>query len=427
MTTSTGPTLPRLLAGAGSGQALTLDEHRSVHGGLPRGGPELMESVQHAGLRGRGGAAFPTAVKLQAVAAGRRNPVVVANGAEGEPASSKDRLLLAEMPHLVLDGAVLAARSVGAGEAIVCVKDDGSDTARRVAAAIEERAAAREGEGVDIRLVDVPDHYLAGEESALVNFLNGGPVKPTFVPPRPFERGVARRPTLIQNVETLAHVALIARHGAHWFRQIGTAAEPGSTLVTLGGAVAAPGVYELARGTAVADLVNAAGGASARPRALLLGGYFGTWVDGSLTETLRLEDAELAGHGAALGCGVLAVLPDSACGPAETARVARFLADSSARQCGPCQFGLPALAGALEAIVAGRAGRSVWEDLRRWLGRVNGSGACHHPNGAVRLVASALRTFAREWEEHASEGPCPACSAPPVLPVPRRSARAVAA
>jgi NADH:ubiquinone oxidoreductase subunit F (NADH-binding) len=191
--------------------------------------------------------------------------------------------------------------------------------------------------------------------------------------------------------------------------------------------VGAPGVYELARGTALADLLTAAGGAHERPRAVLLGGYFGSWVDGSLVDMLRLEDAELAGHGAALGCGVVAVLPASACGPSETARVARYLAGSSARQCGPCEHGLPALAGALEAVVAGRASSGVWEDLRRWLARINGRGACHHPNGAVRLVASALRTFAAEWEEHAAHGPCEACAGAMVLPIPRRSTTAAAA
>ena len=324
--------LPRLLAGAGSGQALRLSDHEALHGRLPRRGSELVEAVHRAGLRGRGGAAFATAIKMQAVASGRRAPVVVVNGAEGEPESGKDRLLLSDLPHLVLDGAVLAAEAVGASEAIVCVKDDRGTALPRVQAAIEERAVAGGRDPVSVRLVATPDHYLAGEESALVNFLNGGPLKPTFVPPRPFERGVGRRPTLVQNVETLAHIALIARHGARWFRQLGTAAEPGSTLVTLAGEVGAPGVYELSRGTPLADLLGAAGGARATPRAVLLGGYFGSWVDGSLVDTLRLEDAELAGHGAALGCGVVAVLPESACGPAETVRIARYLAGSSARQ-----------------------------------------------------------------------------------------------
>lgn len=416
-------TLPRVLAGAGEGRPLSLAEHTVVHGRLPERGPDLIEAVQRAGLRGRGGAAFPTAVKMQAVAGGRRSPVVVANGAEGEPASAKDRLLLEELPHLVLDGAVLAAEAVGAAEAIVCVKDDGGPALARVAAAVEERAGAG-GDPVRLRPVAVPDHYLAGEESALVSVLNGGPAKPTFVPPRPFERGVSRRPTLIQNVETLAHVALIARHGARWFRQLGTAAEPGSTLVTLLGGVQHPGVYELARGTALADLLDAAGGAPDGVGAVLLGGYFGSWADASLAGTLRLEDAELSGHGATLGSGVVAVLPGSACGPAETARVAPYLARSSAQQCGPCLNGLPALAGALQSVVGGRSGARVWDDVHRWLARVNGRGACHHPNGAVRLIASALRVFEADWEEHAAHGPCAGCAAPAVLPVPQDRAPA---
>jgi NADH:ubiquinone oxidoreductase subunit F (NADH-binding) len=426
MAAPNGAVLPRLLAGAETGRALDLSEHTARHGRVPRRGPELIESVSRAGLRGRGGAAFPTATKLEAVAHARRTPVVVANGAEGEPASAKDRLLLESLPHLVLDGAVLAAEAVGAKECIVCVEESAHAAAASVRAALTERASARH-DPVAVRLALTPDHYLAGEESALVHFLNGGALKPTFVPPRPFERGVDRRPTLVNNVETLGHIALIARHGSHWFRELGTASEPGSTLVTLSGAVRHPGVYEIARGTALADLVRAAGGATDELAALLVGGYFGTWVGGSELGDLRLEDAELAAHGAALGSGVVVAFGAAACGPAEVARVARFLASQSARQCGPCEFGLPAIAGALERAVAGRAGPDVWDDLGRWLRQVRGRGACHHPNGAVRFVASALATFSREWEDHVAHGPCEACAHAALLPVATSDLSATAA
>ena len=124
----------------------------------------------------------------------------------------------------------------------------------------------------------VPDRFVAGEETALVQFLNGGPARPTFTPPRPFERGVGGAPTLVQNAETLAHVAQIARFGPAWFRRIGTAAEPGSILVTLSGAVARPGVYEVALGSPLRDLLAQAGGAREEIQAYLIGGYFGTWV-----------------------------------------------------------------------------------------------------------------------------------------------------
>ncbi|MGH9120671.1 MAG: NADH-ubiquinone oxidoreductase-F iron-sulfur binding region domain-containing protein, partial [Acidimicrobiales bacterium] len=238
--------LPRLLAGLRpDGRPLSLEEHLAVHGALPRfagTGPDraLIELVRRSGLRGRGGAGFPTGVKLASVANGHGRPVVVANGAEGEPMSIKDRILLDRVPHLVLDGAVTAAHAVGARDVVVAVP---ATSVHGVKAAVYERTA-RGHDAITPVVVVVPDRFVAGEESALVSLLNGGPGLPTFVPPRPYEKGVAQRPTLVSNVETLAHLGLIARHGAEWFRTLGTPEEPGSTLVSAGGALRKPGVIE---------------------------------------------------------------------------------------------------------------------------------------------------------------------------------------
>jgi NADH:ubiquinone oxidoreductase subunit F (NADH-binding) len=244
----------------------------------------------------------------------------------------------------------------------------------------------------------VPDAFVAGEETALVNLLNGGAAKPTFVPPRPFERGVRGRPTLVQNVETFANVALVARFGPEWFRSLGTRDEPGSALVTVSGIVARPAVFEVALGTPLRDvLLNA--GRREELDAVLVGGYLGTWITAAEAGRLRLLDADLGEVGASLGARVLAALPAGACGVAETARVARYLADESAGQCGPCVNGLAAIAGALERIARGDA-RHL-DRLDRWLGQVAGRGACAHPDGAVRFVASARRVFAAEFDRHA--------------------------
>src|ERR1700736_2897460 len=183
-----------------------------------------------------------------AAAAGTKGEaVVVVNLAEGEPASFKDRTLGALRPHLILDGAAVAVESVAASRAVVYVGR--AHTAAREAL----QFAARERRRLNPRechfdIVDAPDRYVAGETSALVNRLNGGPAKPTITPPRPHEVGVDGRPTLIQNAETLAHVALIARYGADWFRQVGTTESPGTALVTVLGAVIRPGVIEVDRG-----------------------------------------------------------------------------------------------------------------------------------------------------------------------------------
>jgi NADH:ubiquinone oxidoreductase subunit F (NADH-binding) len=376
---------------------------------------ELIELVTASGLRGRGGAGFPTGVKLRAVRDQRRAGIVLANGAEGEPASGKDRLLLAVVPHLVLDGAVLCARAIGAGEVVVAVGDHPTQAA--VERALAERGRALDGR-VAIGVTRVPEAFVAGEETALINHLDRGELKPTLTPPRPAERGLRRRPTLVQNVETLAHVALIARHGPDWFRRLGTPEDPGSALVTISGAVARPGVFEVATDTRLADLAAAAGGVTERLRAVLVGGYFGDWVDGEEFASLRLDDAALRPFGAKRGAGVLALLPESACGPAETADVLAYLASQSAGQCGPCVNGLPAIAAMVGRLVDGDAPADAMEHLGRWLRVVPGRGACRLPDGAVRFAASALAVFAAEFADHHRHGRCTGCATPAWLPVP---------
>jgi NADH:ubiquinone oxidoreductase subunit F (NADH-binding) len=402
--------LPRLLAGLREGRgAVSLDAHLDRYGELPPfgrvDGQELIALVEAAGLTGRGGAAFPTARKLGAVAQAGRRAVVVANGAEGEPASAKDKVLLRRVPHLVLDGVDVAAAAVGAGEAIVAV---GAGAGRELAAvqtALAERERHR-SDRVVIRLASVPDRFVAGEETALVNLLNGGPAKPTFTPPRPFERGVGGLPTLVQNVETLANLALIARFGPRWFRALGTQAEPGTVLVTLDGAVPRPGVYEIPIGLPLSQLVAWAGGASTPLSAFLIGGYFGVWISATDALGLDLSNASLDPVGASLGARTVFALPAGTCGIAETARVARYLADESAGQCGPCVHGLDAVATAFEELAVGRR-RGARDDgrLERWLRQIKGRGACRHPDGAARLVESALTVFADEIDRHA-RGAC---------------------
>lgn len=406
----------------------TLEGHLERYGPLPglpdRGRPggrraaaALIEAVEGSGLRGRGGGAFPTGRKLRAVAERGRRPVVVANGVEAEPASAKDAALLLAAPHLVLDGAAVAAAATGAPEVLVCVRRGAPHVGAAVAEAIRARAAARV-DRVVFRRFEVPDRYVAGEETALVRWLNGGPAKPAFTPPRPFERGVRGRPTLVQNAETLAHLALIARYGPEWFGSVGPPGDSGTALLTVGGAVARPGVVEAAVGISLTSAVALAGGPSAPAHAYLVGGYFGTWVPAAEADRIPLVHDPAPGM-PALGCGAIVALPHGACGLLETARVVRYLARESAGQCGPCAFGLPAIAGATERLARdgdpGALGR-----LRRWTAQVAGRGACRHPDAAVRLVASALSVFEDEAASHA-RGACAGTGrpGPRVLPVGR--------
>ncbi|NYD42740.1 NADH-ubiquinone oxidoreductase-F iron-sulfur binding region domain-containing protein [Nocardioides panaciterrulae] len=408
--------LPRLLPAGSPAGPTGLPAHLDRYGGLRSVGSvrqrdALLEEVSRAGLTGRGGAAFPTARKLAAVAAGRR-PVVVGNGTEGEPASAKDKVLLAQSPHLVLDGAAVAAELVGASRAIVVVHHS-------VREIVDDAAAERRRAGSDrirIEIMTGADRFVGGEASALVHWIERGVPTPTRTPPRASERGLRGRPTLVQNVETLAHVALIARYGADWFRAVGTSREPGSMLVTVQGAVNRPRVDEITIGTPIHEVLSLADGASAPLQALLLGGYFGTWVPAAAAD-LPFSRAALAPLGASVGAGLVAALPDDVCGLVETARVVRFLADESAGQCGSCLFGLDAIAGELHRLADGSAADQG--TLRRWLGQVEGRGACSLPDGAVRLVRSALTVFGSELEQHA-RGWCCATRTAGILPLPPR-------
>jgi len=389
----------------------SLGQHEAQYGPLPGAGRhrpdgpdrDLAGAITEAGLTGRGGAGFPAGVKMQAVAARRGPAVVVANGMESEPASRKDQALLGWAPHLVLDGAVLAARAVGATAVHVCLDQARAAQVQAVWSAVQERALAGLGD-VPITVQQLPRRYVASEETALISWLNGGEAKPTVTPPRPFERGVARRPTLVANVETLAHVALIARYGPAWFRQAGSPDAPGTMLVTITGAVRLPGVFEIEAGTPVGDVLAMAGpdpGGS-----LLLGGYFGTWHQAADIARRPLSAAGLRPAGASAGAGVLFMLAAGGCGIAETARTLRYLAQQGAQQCGPCRFGLPAIAGDFARLAASAADRDLLGRLGRRLRVIPGRGACRHPDGATRMAASALDAFADDVRAHASGQAC---------------------
>ena len=415
------PLVPRLLAGLQADRAVSLGEHLARYGPLDLRRPlSLYGLLEASGLQGRGGGGFPVARKLQAVAGSRGKPVVVVNAAEGEPLSGKDKVLLRHVPHLVLDGAVALAAELGTTDVVIAIARSAKTEGAAIGSAVGERRARRSDGRIVVRIAAVPDGFVAGEETALVQHLNGGPALPTLTPPRPFERGVDGRPTLIQNAETVAHVALIARFGPDWFRQLGTRAEPGSALFTVSGAVRRPGVHEAELGISLRELIALAGGATKSPQAFLVGGYFGTWIAAANAAQLTLDDACLRQRGGGLGARAIAVLPEDACGVAETARVTRYLAGESAGQCGPCVHGLDAIADALER--AARPGRDdERERIARWAGHVTGRGACKHPDGAAHFVASALDVFASEFDWHATHRNCSRRSAR-VLPIPARQA-----
>ena len=404
---------PRLEDGAES-----FAGHQARLGTRPKGTPEMIGVLKASGLTGRGGAEFPAWRKWAVVtehAEGRA--AVVINGSEGEPASHKDQTLLRHRPHLVLDGVQLAAETIGARQAVLYLSRACDEERATLERALAERRSA-EVDSVHVTLVTCPHRYVAGESSAVVNGINTGVAKPTAIPPRPSEHGVDGRPTLVQNTETIAHTALIGRFGASWFRSIGTEASPGTALITVSGAVARPGVYEIPLGVTVDEAIGCAGGTTEAPQAVLLGGYFGTWLPAACTRTLHLDRLELHEAKTSFGCGVIAVLPRSRCGLVEAAHVLTYLAGQSAGQCGPCVFGLRSVASTMTRIARGEGDPADRGLLRRWDREIRGRGECHHPDGALRHLQSALTTFDDDLEEHLSGSPCAgARSQPPMLPV----------
>src|SRR5215469_3058090 len=418
--------LSRLTVGwEDTSRAATLRQHVGIYGPIPDasrlGRDGLLGEVAAAQLTGRGGAGFPTAVKMRGVAAKRGPAVVVANGMESEPASEKDQALLARAPHLVLDGIALAADAVGAREAHLCLPRTRGWLIDIVMAAAEERRRA-DIDPVPLSIHELPHNYVSSEETSLVHWLNGGEAKPTNTPPRPFERGVGKRPTLIDNVETLAHVALIARYGAGWFREAGRGNAAGTMLTTVSGAVEQPGVYEIEAGSGVGDVLWTAG-ADTAAEAVLLGGYFGTWHEIRDVADLPFTASGLRRVGGAPGAGVLYVLPPGACGLVDAARILQYLASQSAQQCGPCMFGLPAIADDLGQLAsAGPEGDPLGRMQRRFA-QIEGRGACRHPDGAVRMAASALRAFGADAHAHARRRACSVSQQPrqhtPMMPMSR--------
>jgi len=399
---------------------MPLAVHRQLYA-LPRSrerghGAAIIQAIEASGLRGRGGAAFPTGTKLRTVSRGGRSPVVVVNGSEGEPASGKDKLLLTRVPHLVIDGALQAAAAVGADEVIVGIDVHATKALDAMHAALVERS--RVEPMLPVRIVPVPPRYVAGEESALVHLVNGGDAKPTATPPRVFEKGVAGRPTLVDNVETLAHLAQIVQWGPQWFRSSGTADEPGTMLLTVTGDVVRPGVFEVSIGTPFANVLGSLGGTRHEVSAALFGGYYGTWLSTDDARSAVLTNAHLRSKGASLGCGAIVMLPESSCGVRETARLLRWYASETAGQCGPCVHGLPALAGTFESVADGRARPDALAMLHRWAGQIEGRGGCRFPDGAVRLMRSALTVFADDITRHVQGRPCIHARSSRVLRVP---------
>jgi NADH:ubiquinone oxidoreductase subunit F (NADH-binding) len=374
----------------------TLNDHLQRYGHRPRrSAQESISALATAGLSGRGGAHFRAAAKWQTTLAAGGGGYVVANAAEGEPCSAKDAALLQHRPHLVLDGLATAAEALGARGSVVWLHEHARESQEAISRALAERRASGLIES-PVRVLTGPDRYLTGESSAVINALGGGPAVPVFTRTPAARAGLGGLPTLVQNAETLARVALLARTN-------GYGEQPGP-LVT----IVSPGtltVAELSPYATVEDIL--------RPvDTVLVGGYAGRWV-----RWPALAGQPLGGLVPALGPGVIAPLPPDACGLTETAAVLDYLARSSARQCGPCLFGTRALADTMARVADGTARRADVRRIAGLIGEVGGRGACGLPDGAAQVTGTALAVFADDVDRHL-HGRCLHPGAEPFLPIP---------
>jgi NADH:ubiquinone oxidoreductase subunit F (NADH-binding) len=368
----------------------------------------LLDEIDRSGLLGRGGAAFPLAVKLRTVRDARRagrDTVVLANGEEGEPASIKDKWLLRNRPHLVLDGVRLAAGIVGAERAYVYVSD--ARAARAVDAAIDQRAAARP-DALAITVVTVDAGYVAGEETAAVRAINGGPAKPTDKPPRPFEHGVGGHPTLVSNVETLANLPYVLRHGADAFRAEGTSASPGTFLATVTGASRPAALYEIPHGASVVDLLALHGVSIDNLMGVLMGGYFAGLLNREVLDA-TLDHETMRRLGSGLGCGAVALITDD-CPVAVAAAVMAYFDRENAGQCGSCFNGTAAMSAVTDALRDGAATSEDMARLERWSVVLRGRGACATLDAATNVATTLVLQFPQLVARHL-DGDCDSCRA----------------
>jgi NADH:ubiquinone oxidoreductase subunit F (NADH-binding) len=385
---------PALLAGFRNGPSL--GAHRKQYGEVPGVTlRQLIELTENVGVRGRGGAAFPFATKLKAMANGRGRPVVVINLSEGEPASSKDTALAMTRPHLILDGAMIAAAALGTREVHVVLPGERPHAADRMQSAIDER-----DDRVRWRVHIGEQRFVAGQARAVIELLSQRPNRPvTSWAPEAID-GHRGRPTLLSNAETWAQLGRLALIGPTRFSEVGTNDEPGTTLITLSQPGQITQVTEVAYGTSWREVLPE----TAHGRSHLVGGFHGTWATWDMLSTASVSVTGMRELGVPLGAGALITLPRHTCPLSFTAKVTDYLADQSARRCGPCLNGLPALADALRAVRDGTGGQPEIHRLSAMIAR---RGACAHPDGTIRLVASLLATFPEELDAHA-EGQCAA-------------------
>ncbi|WP_046709804.1 SLBB domain-containing protein, partial [Streptomyces europaeiscabiei] len=335
--------LPQLTSGFDLVERLDLPMHLKVHGPLePMGGEALAQLSERINLKGRGGAGFPFHKKLRSVAesAIKRGirPVVVVNGSEDEPACRKDTVLINRAPHLILDGALLVAEALGARQLVIGVTRE--STERSMEAALAERGLSnRRGAAIRASVQRNPVRMVTGAAGSLIRSIDGGPPIPPGRKTSASKSGVGGAPTLLSNAETFAQLAIGARIGSERYGNTGLYDEPGTVMLTVSGAVARPMVIEAPTGVPLRYILQLAG-APPVPQGVLTGGYHGKWIDAATVNEAVVSRNSLDAVGGALGAGAILPISQDTCPLGESLQVAKWLAEESAGQCGPCYLGL---------------------------------------------------------------------------------------
>jgi NADH-quinone oxidoreductase subunit F len=363
----------------------------------------VREQVRAAELRGLGGSGFPVWKKWDAVAAetGKPDKYLVVNGNEDEPGTFKDRLLLEETPHQVIEGALIAALAVGANRIVFYINPDLGRSLASLKLAIEQwQASPLLPKGIELTLLPGSGHYIGGEETAAMEWIEGRFPFPRGKPPYPAQVGVHGCPTLINNVETLAHVPHIVRNGADWFRAQGRGTGTGTKLYSLSGDVLHPGVYELPMGTPLRELIFEHGGGllSGKPlKAIFTGGPSNTLLTPADLD-VGLDFDSLRARGGSLGTGAMIVISEGTGIVKRVAEYVRFFAHSSCGQCPPCKSGTATLSRLIDRIDTGRGTADDLATLENLCTMLPGSGRCHLLNGVVQLLDSSFRHFRNEYQ-----------------------------
>jgi NADH:ubiquinone oxidoreductase subunit F (NADH-binding) len=379
---------------------------------------DVVKQVSDAGLRGRGGAGFPTGKKWAFTREAPEQPrYLIMNGGEDEPGSKKDRVLMENVPHLVIEGVILSAYAIGAEKAYLYINAQYETAIKSITDALSEaKSAGYWGENIlgssfslDIEIVPAPHNYVAGEDTAVIEVIEGKKAWPREKPPFPVTVGLFGKPTSVNNVETLANVAPIVLHGADWYRKFGTAESPGTMIFALDEDVNRPGVYELPFGTPLRHLIEECGGGlktGKKIKAVMPASPSCAFLPPEKIDT-PLDHNSMREAGAGIGCGVIRLVGEGECIVEEVLRIAEFFAAESCGQCPACRMETSTLAMMMKKVQQGQGGKPILEQFGKILAFNKGKGFCNLINMPGPPIESALKLFPGDFEAHLSTGKCP--------------------